>query len=595
MSTTVESHFASIFKTTSFPVIVCRNTEQYPIVFANVQAHILLNPHFSVTTRDHSKNHVHFLHELLKFNTSGTLEDILTIVANTGSVNNYKAAVIAAGDNLIFVSLFVHLVHIEDESYIVIYVNEVPTGDWTDKDFSDAMSRVLKIAYHSASANEAIQLILSAAGQISQVSRAYIFEEVSAELTRNTYEWCSNGTEPAIDQLQNLSKADYQYNEIIQAGVFICNNIQELSESEFEILNAQGIKSLAIIPMCHLDRPLGYVGFDDCEKHRVWRSVEIELLHSIADILASLIIRRENEDQVFRSYQVLQTISDNTDNIIYASDLATYKLLFVNKALADALNTTQEALIGQPCWKVLQAQEQACSWCPLPKVINNQGKSHTWEYQNRINHHWYIARDAIIPWVDGRAAHIETATEITHKKQHEAELEYFASTDSLTGVYNREWGYRRMEELLQNQKEAHEELSLCFIDLDGLKQTNDRLGHEAGDDMIRFTVATIRKNTRKTDLLFRWGGDEFILLLQCSLPHAEKVILNIQNELDAVNAGGEKPFQLSFSYGIVDFRLKHGEKLDDLINSADQKMYGNKLSKGRHRQPRIPPVKNLLT
>ena len=116
-------------------------------------------------------------------------------------------------------------------------------------------------------------------------------------------------------------------------------------------------------------------------------------------------------------------------------------------------------------------------------------------------------------WTDGRKVHIETATESTHQKLYEERLKHYASTDTMTGTYNREWGTRIMRDMVASAEQEKDAISVVFLDVDGLKEINDTCGHEMGDEVIIKTVDMVRSCIRKSDFMCRWGGDEFLLVL----------------------------------------------------------------------------------
>ncbi|RJS59311.1 GGDEF domain-containing protein [Bacillus sp. PK3_68] len=103
-------------------------------------------------------------------------------------------------------------------------------------------------------------------------------------------------------------------------------------------------------------------------------------------------------------------------------------------------------------------------------------------------------------------------TDITNFKKVEAELRRHASVDILTGVINRRSG----TEILQNAQKQHKEFILCFIDINNLKEVNDKYGHSEGDELIKSVCQEITKHIEKEDVFFRYGGDEFIIVFLIS-------------------------------------------------------------------------------
>ena len=571
--------FNNIFHNLSVTVLVCRDDVPLTVAYENVSAHSLFNPYLQ-TQVHHTLEQTQPLCQVLRFEDQEEQDAFIRQLRENDVLMNFIATVITHDGTAMPVSISTSLIELESASYRLVYIYASQLGESTLESLAGVLSTAFHLAYNAPSTDEAINNILAFAGSQARVSRSYVFESVSATMTSNTYEWCAAGVEPAIEQLQNLPKDEYSYDDLIGRGLWVTDDIRLLSEEDRAVLEPQGIKSMAIIPIFSQNEPLGYVGFDDCEKNRKWSSAEIQVLHDITDILASLLVRRDMERSLSRSLSIMQTITDNTDNIIYANDMDTYELVFINKPLADSLGDTAENIMNRRCWQALQKDMTGpCPFGPLPRMTGADGSepvsTYTWEFCNTITGKWYLVRDAIIKWIDGRDVHIETATEITHQKQYEEQLKQIASTDMLTGLYNREWGYKIINQALQSSGAA--ESSLVFADLDGLKHVNDTLGHEAGDNMLRKVAEVIQNSVRKSDAICRWGGDEFIFLLRCRPHQAEKVMQTIQDKFDQINKRGELPFRLSMSFGITALNAEMG--IDAIISEADKLMYENKMAK----------------
>ena len=163
--------------------------------------------------------------------------------------------------------------------------------------------------------------------------------------------------------------------------------------------------------------------------------------------------------------------------------------------------------------------------------------------------------------------------------EHEAiqrELTKQARTDPLTGLLNRrafiEEATRRLDRLEAEGLPA----SLLFIDLDGLKQLNDRCGHEAGDAALSLTSALLKRTFRPTDLVARLGGDEFACWLDgadtlTAAERAEGLRLATPAEFAHLTAGAA--FGMGMSIGIAMREPGSDETLDHLLQRADQAMY----------------------
>jgi diguanylate cyclase len=155
-----------------------------------------------------------------------------------------------------------------------------------------------------------------------------------------------------------------------------------------------------------------------------------------------------------------------------------------------------------------------------------------------------------------------------------AEARNAAITDPLTGAFNRRGFYDMFERELARSLRTGSGLALALIDLDNFKHLNDALGHQAGDDALVHLVNVLRSAMRPSDVLCRFGGEEFILLLpDTSLADAESAISRFRQEFAAQPLPGHD-YSLSFSAGVV--IQTPTETLDALIGRADTATYAAK-------------------
>ena len=150
--------------------------------------------------------------------------------------------------------------------------------------------------------------------------------------------------------------------------------------------------------------------------------------------------------------------------------------------------------------------------------------------------------------------------------------------DPLTKVYNRRRGFDILEEYVA-QINYYKKICLCFIDINGLKEVNDSLGHSLGDELIVTVSDTIKNAIRQEDLIIRMGGDEFlIVLMKVEKPIAETIWSRIVESFKAVNSMENRNYVISVSHGIVEIRPSENKiDLSTLITEADDKMYKEKI------------------
>jgi diguanylate cyclase (GGDEF)-like protein len=152
------------------------------------------------------------------------------------------------------------------------------------------------------------------------------------------------------------------------------------------------------------------------------------------------------------------------------------------------------------------------------------------------------------------------------------EVYKLAALDQLTGLYNRRSGEQRLAEEISRAVRHERPLTVLLIDLDGLKQINDRLGHAAGDLVLKGFSDRLRKAIRGSDLAVRLGGDEFMVLLPECRAEEVKHVLNRLEGLDVEYEGTKIPCR--FSRGWTDY--KPGETAEELMRRGDEALYENK-------------------
>lgn len=163
-------------------------------------------------------------------------------------------------------------------------------------------------------------------------------------------------------------------------------------------------------------------------------------------------------------------------------------------------------------------------------------------------------------------------------KIKEQEIEKLAYTDHLTGLSNRILFYSFAEKLMASTRRNGSLMGVMFIDVDKFKYINDTYGHQIGDQSLIQTANLIRNNTRETDIVFRFGGDEFLILLP-SLDDEnshKKVMDRINGAAKKLKVNGE--IEISLSIG-VSLYPRDGDDIDQLVLKADQAMYRNKIGK----------------
>jgi diguanylate cyclase (GGDEF)-like protein len=217
-----------------------------------------------------------------------------------------------------------------------------------------------------------------------------------------------------------------------------------------------------------------------------------------------------------------------------------------------------------------------CHYVPVFALSALRGRSHRWAYLSYTS-----SIDMILEVLLGFGMVMlimESLRKAAEKANHDLQqalqrLELIASTDPLTSALNR----RAYQSLLAARGQRQQGFSGCVViaDLDRLKLINDQEGHHAGDAAIREAAAAIRAVIRADDLLFRWGGDEFLVILEgLHEGEARRRFATVDALLarQAAAAGAAARLPLSIAFGIAPFGSA-AAPLDQAIEQADALMY----------------------
>jgi diguanylate cyclase (GGDEF)-like protein len=151
-----------------------------------------------------------------------------------------------------------------------------------------------------------------------------------------------------------------------------------------------------------------------------------------------------------------------------------------------------------------------------------------------------------------------------------------ASTDPLTGILNRR-SFRKFSAAMLDQANPQDWIHAFVIDVDNLKEINDKDGHEAGDRAIEATARAIENSLRSSDLLARFGGDEFVAVItDINEQVAETIKSRIRGALRRASLNHRISFAIEASIGCASQRAGSLHSIDELVKEADQRMYAEK-------------------
>jgi len=301
---------------------------------------------------------------------------------------------------------------------------------------------------------------------------------------------------------------------------------------------------------------------------------------------ASLVVRDITERKRIEESVAQQAaaMKASMDGIAIINHLGEF--VYLNEAYAKVYGyQSSEALIGVS-WERLYVDDEL-SWVKddIMPAVWRDGSWRGEALGKKLNGSAFPVEISISAVAGGGL--VQVVRDITERKHAEEYLRNMSIKDELTGLLNRRGILRHATphfDFAQRNKQA---LLLLFIDLDGMKQINDNLGHNEGNNALKNTANILRKSFRDSDILARIGGDEFAVLVTDPATNSEQAVTRLKENLVAFNRESPNSYTLSFSIGVAALDPQRMADFEQLLEKADQSMYKQKRKKKRQRVDRV--------
>jgi diguanylate cyclase (GGDEF)-like protein len=190
--------------------------------------------------------------------------------------------------------------------------------------------------------------------------------------------------------------------------------------------------------------------------------------------------------------------------------------------------------------------------------------------QRKVDVYFIPFRDDVLALFAEPGAAIEDTPKVADLESRVIELERLVATDALTGAWNRAHLDRIMSIEMSRSARHRQPLSVILLDIDSFKEVNDTHGHAAGDAVLRKLVQILQQAVRPGDMLFRWGGEEFLVLVPSTpYPHARVVAEKLRTSIEGSDFGTAG--KVTISLGVAE---RHsGESADALFERVDKALY----------------------
>ncbi len=273
----------------------------------------------------------------------------------------------------------------------------------------------------------------------------------------------------------------------------------------------------------------------------------------------------ENSESSFRQ------LAETAPALIYV--IQGSDLVFFNLETERVSGYTREELVNMKKWEFIHPDHR--EWVTDITLARQRGEDVPDRYETIIlskngDSIWIEVAVSIINF-NNQPASLGVGIDITERKRSMDQIKFLSYHDRLTGLFNRAFLEEKLTELDDGN---HLPLSIIMGDVNGLKMINDALGHHQGDRLLNMVADSLKSCCRKRDLIARWGGDEFVILL----PRTEgKSVSAICDKITSIiNGQKEFPLQVSISLG-ASTKTEPQQKMTEISREAEDKMYRNKL------------------
>lgn len=276
-------------------------------------------------------------------------------------------------------------------------------------------------------------------------------------------------------------------------------------------------------------------------------------------------------------------LSHSLDLFAYLDAKSRYQ--YISQSYADFYGIDARKLVGhEPC-KVFDSQTYENIVKPNMEKCFSTAKPvnfKSWIQAQNSAHLSYVYI-SYLPHISAETKEvvgiIVIAKDVTEFKRAEGLLSRSANTDALTNIPNRLFLDNHLDKLCFADTDKPARFALLFCDLDGFKSVNDDNGHAVGDKILNLVAARLKKQLRSTDVIARYGGDEFVIVITDNLDNgaAQTVMDKIQHAITQPFSLSGNTIDIGVSIGLSEFPID-GTDPDSLLSIADRKMYNSKKS-----------------
>ena len=281
--------------------------------------------------------------------------------------------------------------------------------------------------------------------------------------------------------------------------------------------------------------------------------------------------RHKAQDRLAKSERLLRTLVDNSSNGIlrlrHTDEEDVFRCVFANRAAERYIGLPARRIVGQEVDTFQLPGDGRLQALVARSAAEGARCDDEMEVGEGTRRRWMrviaepVDEDVAVTFID-----------ITERKERERQMETYALSDALTGLFNRR-GFEQHARPLLAREAGPEHGAVIFLDINGFKAINDEHGHRLGDSLLQSFADRLRSNLRPQDVIGRWGGDEFVALAPgISRPEAEQLARRLTLALAERYSIRDIAVACPASVGLALYP-EHGRHLNELLRAADHAMY----------------------
>jgi diguanylate cyclase (GGDEF)-like protein/PAS domain S-box-containing protein len=354
-------------------------------------------------------------------------------------------------------------------------------------------------------------------------------------------------------------------------GEPVNGDLGHYDRSKQKLLRSFGIDSLLILPIFVGSEWWGFLGIGNTARQAL-KPGDVEMLSTVASIIGSAISSQKH----FQSLQMSSAVFKHTVDGVLITD-AQNRILQVNDAFCRITGYPRESVIGKDPKLLKSGKHDAHFYKQMWQQIQDEGYWQGEIMNRKRNGEIYIEWLSInaVRDPDGRIENlIGVFSDVTYQRKDAAEHAYLATHDPLTGLSNRLLLGDRLQHAIDHANRFDQCIAVIFCDLDNFKPINDAYGHSTGDEVLKCVAQRMNLILRKEDTICRFGGDEFVILVEdlVSFAFLETIVDRISAiSKEPITAEGRE-LSVEMSIGVA---LYPDDALDaaGLLKLADTAMY----------------------